>query len=81
MLQVSVSSSISHALNGATTISIDATTINELMHKLIERYPLIENQCTTGIAVAINGEIYRDNWGVTIPQDSEVYLLPRIPGG
>ncbi|MFT7130221.1 MAG: molybdopterin synthase sulfur carrier subunit [Gammaproteobacteria bacterium] len=81
MLQISVSSSISPALDGATTIVIAAQTINELMHKLIERYPRIESQCATGIAVAINGEIYRDNWGVEIPQDSEVYLLPRIPGG
>ncbi len=81
MLRVSVSSSISPALNGATEISIEAQTINELMHKLIDRYPRIENQCETGIAVSINGEIYRDNWNVKIPQDSEVYLLPRIPGG
>ena len=34
-----------------------------------------------GIAVSINGEIYRDTWREEIPPDSEVYLLPRIPGG
>lgn len=34
-----------------------------------------------GIAVAIDGQIYRDDWGKEIPTDAEIYLLPRIQGG
>jgi molybdopterin synthase sulfur carrier subunit len=33
------------------------------------------------VAVAINGEIYRDNWDTKIPEEAEVFLLPRIQGG
>jgi hypothetical protein len=34
-----------------------------------------------GIAVSINGTIYRDTWSQKIPADTEIYLLPRIAGG
>ena len=36
---------------------------------------------TIRIAVAINGEIFRDGWNQPIPEDAEVFLLPRIQGG
>ena len=81
MLQVQVSSSISQALDGARSIAIEAQTVSELMGKLSERYPRLQRQLDEGIAVSINGQIYRDNWQVAIPADAEVYLLPRIPGG
>jgi len=81
MLQVQVSSSISQALDGVTTIALNAQTVSELMSKLSERYPRMQRQLDEGIAVSINGQIYRDNWQVAIPADAEVYLLPRIPGG
>lgn len=81
MLQVQVSSSISQALDGAHSIVVEAQTISELMRKLADRYPRLQRQLDEGIAVSINGQIYRDNWQVAIPADAEVYLLPRIPGG
>jgi len=31
--------------------------------------------------VSINGRIFRDSWFESIPEDAEVYLLPRIAGG
>ena len=34
-----------------------------------------------GIAVSVNGEIFRDNWSKEIPEGAEVFLLPRIQGG
>lgn len=51
------------------------------MRKLAERYPKIESHLDAGIAVAINGEIFRDNWGEPIPAGAEVVLMPRINGG
>jgi sulfur carrier protein ThiS len=41
----------------------------------------MEEHMDTGIAVSINGEIYRDHWAEKIPQDAEVFLLPRLQGG
>jgi hypothetical protein len=34
-----------------------------------------------GIAVSINGKIFRDSWDQALPPNAEIYLLPRIAGG
>ena len=81
MLQVSLSGSLRDSADGAASISVDAATIRELLRKLVERYPRMQGQVDGGIAVSINGQIYRDSWGEEIPDDAEVFLLPRIPGG
>ena len=41
----------------------------------------MDTQIKGGVAVSINGEIFRDNWGEKIPEGAEIYLLPRIQGG
>lgn len=69
------------AADGKPSVSIQATTIRELLRKLEEQYPLMHTHLENGIAVSINGTIYQDNWAQEIPADAEVYLLPRIEGG
>lgn len=81
MLKVSLTGSLRAAAGGQDTIELDANTIRELLTKLVDHYPQMQAHLDNGIAVAINGEIYRDNWGAAIPADSEVFLLPRIQGG
>jgi molybdopterin converting factor small subunit len=81
MLEVSLSGSLRDAVDGAASISIEAATIRELLRKLVERYPRMQSRIDEGVAVSINGEIYRDNWGEPIPEGAEVFLLPRIQGG
>ena len=81
MLTVRANGSVRNALGGAETVEVTASTIRELLARLADRFPALERELDTGIAVAINGEIYRDDWDVTIPEDGEVFLLPRIPGG
>jgi molybdopterin converting factor small subunit len=63
------------------SVNIEAASIRELLRKLVERYPAMQARVDDGVAVSINGQIYRDNWGEPIPADAEVFLLPRIPGG
>lgn len=81
MLKVSLSGSLRDAADGAASVSIEAATIRELLRKLIERYPQLQRAVDEGVAVSINGDIFRDNWGEPIPPDAEVFLLPRIQGG
>ena len=81
MVEVHLSGSIRDAVSGAASVSVEAGTIRELLRKLVERYPPMQSRVDEGIAVSINGEIYRDNWGEPIPEGAEVFLLPRIPGG
>jgi sulfur-carrier protein len=67
--------------DGALSVSVEAETIRELFRILIERYPGMELHIKRGVAVSINGQIFRDQWDTSLPQDAEIYLMPRIPGG
>ena len=80
-MKIAVTGLLRSAIGGAASIDIEAATIRELMRKLAERYPKVEGHLDAGIAVAINGEIFRDNWGEPIPAGAEVVLMPRINGG
>ena len=81
MHKVELTGALRDAADGAASISIEAATIRELLRKLVERYPRMQSRVDEGIAVSINGDIYRDNWGESIPEGAEVFLLPRIQGG
>jgi molybdopterin converting factor small subunit len=81
MPDVDLSGSLRDAAGGAASISIEAATIRELLRKLVERYPAMQEKVDEGIAVSINGDIYRDNWSEPIPANAEIFLLPRIAGG
>jgi len=81
MLTVSLSGSLRSAVGGVESIEVHAGTIRELLTKLIERYPELDTHMETGIAVSIDGQIFRDNWSTEIPEDAEVFLLPRLQGG
>jgi sulfur-carrier protein len=67
--------------DGAESVRVSADTIRELFRILTEKYPGMEAHIKRGVAVSINGRIYRDQWDTSLPQDAEIYLMPRIPGG
>jgi sulfur-carrier protein len=81
MLEVNLSASLREYAGGAPSVAIEATTIRELLRKLVERYPRLQSRIDDGIAVSINGEIFRDDRNQQIPEGAEVFLLPRIQGG
>ena len=81
MATVQLSGTLRDAADGAASIEVEAGTIRELLRKVVERYPRMQSKLDEGIAVSINGNIYRDNWGEALPADAEIFLLPRIAGG
>jgi len=81
MLEVQLSGTLRDAANGAASINIEAATIRELLRKVVEQYPRMAEKLEAGIAVSIDGNIFRDNWGEIFPAQAEIFLLPRIPGG
>ena len=80
-MRVSLSSTFD--LDGGLGGSVDvhAGTIADIMATLIDRYPNFQQQLDRGVAVSIDGQIYRDDWTQPIPADAEVFLIPRIEGG
>lgn len=81
MPEVELFGGLRDAVNGAESIRVDGTTIHELLQNLVLEYPTMRERIDQGIAVAIDGVIYRDNWEQPIPEGAEVVLLTRIAGG
>jgi sulfur-carrier protein len=81
MVQVTLWAALGAAAGGKEKLDIEAKTIRELFRKLADQYPGLEPYIKQGIAVSIDGVIYRDTWSKDLPEDAEVFLLPRIAGG
>ena len=66
---------------GATVLTLSASsTVRRSLEDLARRYPALRDRIK-GIAVSIDGTIYRDDWEQPIPEGAEVGLLVRIAGG
>jgi molybdopterin converting factor small subunit len=80
MVEVTLWGSLGAAA-GASKIEVEAKDIRELFRKLAEQFPSLEPWIDRGIAVSIDGTIYRDTWSKELPRDAEIFLLPRLAGG
>lgn len=80
-MRVSLSSTFQLADGPGSTLDVQAETIAEMMASLTDRYTDFAALLDRGVAVSINGQIYRDDWTQAIPANAEVYLIPRIEGG
>lgn len=81
MVEVKLWGALSASIGANGTVNIEAKNIRELFRKLAEQYPGVEPYLTKGIAVSIDGVIYRDNWSKELPEGAEIFLLPRMVGG
>ena len=81
MPQIRVFGGLRDAVNGAESIQVEGTSIRELLQNLSRDYPPMRQRIEQGIAIAIDGVIYRDDWEQRIPEGAEVGLLSRIAGG
>lgn len=80
-MEVHLNGVLRNAADGAASIELEAATIRELLTKLVEQYPAMTEHMDQGIAVAIDGVVYRDDWTVAIPPEAQIFLMPRIAGG
>jgi molybdopterin synthase sulfur carrier subunit len=62
-------------------VIVEARTIRELLRKLVDRYPGLEEPFKNQVAVAVNGTIYRNDWSQDLPNGAEVFLMRRLAGG
>ena len=81
MVEVTLWGSLAAAAEGNSTVEVEARDIRELFKRLSERFPGLEPLMDRGVAVAIDGTIYRDTWSKKLPTGAEIYLLPRLTGG
>jgi molybdopterin converting factor small subunit len=81
MVQVRLSGPLRTAVGGKAALEVEAATIHQLLTRLGQDHPKLQPLIERGVAVSIDGQIYRDDWFRAIPPGSEVFLLPRIAGG
>ena len=78
---VELSGVIRDSAEGLTSVEVEAETVRQLFDYMLERFPDLNDHMEEGIAVSINGEIFRDAWVRSLPEGAEIVLLPRIAGG
>lgn len=66
---------------GRAEVEVAATTFRGLVRELEERFPGLGKQVEDGMAVAVDGVIYQDAYGLRLPEEAEIYLIPKIAGG
>ena len=81
MPEVELFAGLRDAVGGAKSVQVEGTTIRELLQNIARDYPALYKRIEQGIAVAVDGNIYRDDWDQQIPEGAEVMLLSRIAGG
>lgn len=80
-MRVRLSSTLQLTGGPGSAFEVHAETISELMVSLVDRYPSFQQMLDRGVAVSIDGQIFRDDWTQAIPATAEVFLIPRIEGG
>jgi len=68
-------------VDGAESVQVEGATVREVLENLGRKHPLLRERIGQGIAVSIDGDIYRDDRDQPIAAGAEVGLLPRIAGG
>lgn len=81
MARIALSSTFAPYTDGVLELELEVANVRQLFQALGERYPDLRAHLETGVAVAIDDEIYQDALLQPICRDSEVILIAKIAGG
>lgn len=81
MTEVRLGGTLKAYAGGREVFEVGGSNIRELLTDLGAQCPKLKPFLEKGVAVAIDGELYRDAWFQPVKPDSEVYILPRAAGG
>ena len=81
MARVVLVGNLAQLTGGVAEFELSATSVKQLYQQLAELHPAIGPHLETGVAVAIDGQIFQDALLEPIGHDSEVFILPQIAGG
>ncbi len=81
MARVVLSATLKAYTGGEGEVEMEAANVRQLLTALGAAYPKLKPVLDQGVAVAIDGEIYRNAWFQAIEPESEVHILPRMAGG
>ena len=81
MARVVLVGNLAQVTGGVAEFDLSAASVQQLFRQLGELHPALAPHLESGVAVAIDGQIYQDSLHEPIRPDSEVFLLPQIAGG
>ena len=81
MARVFLASALRRFTGGVEEVEIEAATVRSLIKELDRRFPGLGEHLSSGVAVAIDGEILADAIYEPVPEGAEVHFLPPIGGG
>ena len=80
-MKVFLSGSIKSVAGGREALELEAKTIHQLLQALEREVPALASEIEQGVAVSIDGQIFRDDWFQKIPLGAEIFILPKLAGG
>ena len=81
MARVVLVGNLAQVTGGVAEFHLPARSVQQLFRQLEALHPAIAPHLASGVAVAIDGQIYQDALLESIGPDSEVFILPQIAGG
>ena len=81
MVRGCLGATLSNAAGGRKEFEVEAGNIMQLLKALSARYPELAPIIERGVAVAIDGQLYNNALLQTVPENAEVYLMPKASGG
>ena len=82
MPTVSIPSSLANRFTGGMSeVEVEASTFRRLILELERRYPGLGHQVEEGMAVAVDGVIFQDAFGLELKPENEIFLIPKIGAG
>ena len=81
MARVVLVGNLAQVTGGVSEFQLPVTSVQHLFRRLGELHPALSPHLESGVAVAIDGQIFQDSLFEPIGADSEVYVLPAIAGG
>lgn len=81
MVEVNLWSGLRRHADDATTVTVEARTVGEMLDALVAAHPGLAPFIEAGVSVAVDGEVIAGNRSAPIAPDSEIYLMQRLKGG
>jgi sulfur-carrier protein len=81
MVQVRLGGSLQSYSGGRSSFEIEGANIGQILAGLGEACPRLKPLLEQGVAVAVDGEIYRGSHLQPVRPDAEVFILPKLAGG
>ncbi len=81
MARVHLWSSLRRFADGQEVVEVEAATVGQMFDALARDYPGLSPAISSGLSVAVDGEVIASSRSAPVRPDSEIYLLQRLKGG